>query len=170
MTCEFSRHLVAYLDGELPEPLRRQVAEHVARCPRCADELAELRRTRLLLEEWPAPEPAPAARAQARRRLLSRQPAPAGPSPSRLRPAWTRLLVRYALPLAAGALLAVAVSISWERTRDTGAPEEVIAELPVLENLDMLEALDVLTEWDNLEALAALEPAAGAENPEEVKP
>lgn len=170
MTCEFAQHLIPYLDGELAEPRRQQVAAHLARCPRCADELAELRRTRSLLEHWVAPEPAPAARAQARRRLLRPQPSPARSLPQPTVPTWTRLLVRYALPLAAGVLVAVLVGISWERVRRTTVPEGVIAELSVLENLDILEAMDVLTEWDNLQALAALEPTSSNENAEEVTP
>ena len=36
--------LSRYLDGDLPEPQRTRVAEHLARCPRCRAVLEEFRR------------------------------------------------------------------------------------------------------------------------------
>lgn len=38
-----SRHLAPYLDGKLPDELRRRADEHLARCERCSAELDEVR-------------------------------------------------------------------------------------------------------------------------------
>jgi len=173
MDCEIRQHLTAYLDGELSVPLRTKVAEHLGQCPRCARELEELRLTRSLLERWAVPDPAPEARARAWQALRR----DGGGVPERVGagPGWFRPVVRYALPVAAVALVAVLATLFLktafrEREGPLAVPDEVIAELPVLENLEMLEALDVLTEWENLQALAALEPTLLPGNAEEVTP
>lgn len=167
MDCQFHEHLVGYLDGELPEALSAQVEEHLGGCPACARELEELRLTGSLLERWAAPKPSAQARSRAWAALTS--PAVSEPKPVKERPRWLTPLIRYALPLAAGILVAVVLVAPWERGRPS-APDELIAELPVLENLEMLEALDVLTEWENLQVLAALEPTLVPANGEEVTP
>ena len=165
MDCEFCEHLVAYLDGELPDPLQARVKEHLRGCSACAHVLEELRQTRSFLEHWAVAEPRAASRSRAwnalgrpRRPALERR---------RERRVWVRPLVRYALPLAAGVLVAVLVMSPWDRWTHPSVPDEVIAELPVLENMEILEAMDVLTEWENLQVLAALELAG---NGEEVVP
>ena len=38
-------HLSDYIDGELPEPERERVEEHVGMCPQCRRVLATLRKT-----------------------------------------------------------------------------------------------------------------------------
>jgi anti-sigma factor RsiW len=155
MACSMNEHLVAYLDGELAGSLRDEVAQHIARCPECARELKELEVVRGLLARWPVREPGAQERARAWQRLQGARVAPA-----RQGAGWLRPLVRYALPAAAAMMLVVVLTISRERRAvDTGVPEEMIAQLPVLEDMDMLEVYDVLTEWENLEALTALEEA-----------
>jgi len=50
MTCETIRsHLVAYRDGELPEPDRAHVAAHLSTCPACTQEEAQLARMQQML-------------------------------------------------------------------------------------------------------------------------
>jgi anti-sigma factor RsiW len=156
-----NEHLIAYLDDELARPLHEEVARHVARCPECARELKELEAVRALFARWPVPEPGTEARARAWQKLQGARRAPrrrwgtwVWPPTSTIRP-----LIRYALPVAAAALVAVLVTVSWERRADTRVPEEMLAQLPVLEDMDMLEVYDVLTEWENLEALTTLEEA-----------
>jgi len=166
MSCEVREHLVAYADGELPSDLRREVEAHLAECPSCAQELAELEATRTLLKRWPAPQPSAEARSRAWGALQGRaQPSAARSAGRRV---WVRALVRYALPLAAAAAVLLVVTVPWGGDNGAAVPDELIAELPVLENLEMLEALDVLTEWDNLQALAALEPAPAGDDSLEV--
>jgi len=49
--------LSAYLDGELPAELRRQVEEHLEACPACREELAWLGRLDKTFDRLAAPSP-----------------------------------------------------------------------------------------------------------------
>lgn len=52
MDCAKTRFFLnAYLDGELPEPDRREVSDHLARCPRCGHRLESFRRVRAILKD-----------------------------------------------------------------------------------------------------------------------
>ena len=57
----------AVLSG--PELATPAVQEHLASCAACAEEIASLRRTMELLDEWQAPEPSPYFSARLRARL-----------------------------------------------------------------------------------------------------
>src|SRR5579875_189004 len=56
-----SKHVVSllseYQDGSLPDPVRREVSDHLARCPACAAENRALQHTVVLLNHLPMPEP-----------------------------------------------------------------------------------------------------------------
>jgi len=159
MSCDFQEHLVAFLDGELPEDHRRRLEEHLGRCSACARELDDLRSTRGLLDCWPEARSADEAKVRAWRALTRGTLPAAGRGPTRT--AWTRVLVRYALPVAAAAAIVVLATVPWRSASSHAVPDALIAELPVLQNLDMLEAMDILTEWDTLEALDALDAVNG---------
>ncbi len=59
MNCEQVReHLLKLAEKDAAAPIPA-VEEHLHECPRCAAELAGLRQTMALLEEWTAPEPSP---------------------------------------------------------------------------------------------------------------
>lgn len=78
MNCEQVREHLLKLAGKeaaLPIPA---VEEHLHQCRQCADELARLRQTMALLDEWVAPEPSPYfdARLRARMRAEAEHPAP----------------------------------------------------------------------------------------------
>ena len=76
MNCEQVRdHLLKLGGAQAPAPIPA-VEEHLQVCPRCAAELAGLRRTLALLEEWTAPEPSPYfdVRLRARLREEARRP------------------------------------------------------------------------------------------------
>lgn len=60
MTCETIRsHLVAYRDGELPEPDRAHVAAHLSTCPVCTREDAQLAGVHQLLTNLERITPSP---------------------------------------------------------------------------------------------------------------
>ena len=91
-----------------PAAVPAKVQTHVAECERCRRELAELKATMALLDEWKAPEPSPyfLTRLDARMRE-EREAAPAGWLAARWRGCARGLLtgpVRHARPLAAMAL------------------------------------------------------------------
>ncbi len=66
-TCEPSRRLSAYHDGEVDEAERAVLEAHLARCPACAAELARLRRLSRLVSTAGRPEAPPEVVARLRR-------------------------------------------------------------------------------------------------------
>lgn len=91
-----------------PKAVPAKVETHVAECERCQSELAELKATMALLDEWKAPEPNPyfLTRLDARMRE-EREAAPSGWLASRiarLRAGFAYGPVSHARPLAAMAL------------------------------------------------------------------
>src|ERR1700704_5237514 len=94
-----------------------RAAAHVRECEACTGELASLRSTMALLDEWTAPEPSAYFDAKLRARLKSE------PEPVR---GWQRLLAPVSgwKPAMAVALAAeMAVGISVYRTADTPPPD-----------------------------------------------
>jgi hypothetical protein len=61
--------LSAYLDGDLPEEERKEVAEHLRKCPRCAEEERALGETLSLLRTLPGEKAPPGLLAGVRRRI-----------------------------------------------------------------------------------------------------
>ena len=59
--CEFRARVMRYHDGELAPSERRKMAEHLARCPDCARELACLQALTRMVTDLPAPEMSGAA-------------------------------------------------------------------------------------------------------------
>jgi anti-sigma factor RsiW len=55
MACSFGNRLSAYHDGELDSASAAEVQRHVAECPACASELAELNSLSGLFEKSPRP-------------------------------------------------------------------------------------------------------------------
>ncbi|MGH9443003.1 MAG: anti-sigma factor family protein [Thermoanaerobaculia bacterium] len=71
MDCARTRFFLnAYLDGELAECDRRQVAQHLSRCERCAARLDSFRRVRAILKDRSPRQTAPA---DLRRRIARMQ-------------------------------------------------------------------------------------------------
>ena len=101
MNCEQVRERLLKLAGKATAPVPA-VEEHLHECPRCAAELAGLRQTLALLEEWTAPEPSPYfdARLRARLREEAARPAP-----------WWTWVRKPALAAAMVLLLAVGIGL-----------------------------------------------------------
>ncbi len=52
MKCKISEKILAlYVGGELSKSKEREVTEHIKECPKCAREVEELRRSRVILKE-----------------------------------------------------------------------------------------------------------------------
>ncbi len=101
MNCEQVREHLLRLAGKETAPIPA-VEEHLHQCARCAAELAGLRQTMALLEEWAAPEPSPYfdARVRARLREEAERPAP-----------WWAWVRKPALAAAMVLLLAVGIGL-----------------------------------------------------------
>lgn len=102
MNCEQVReHLLKLGAAPASAPIPA-VEEHLHECPRCAAELAGLRQTMALLDEWTAPEPSPYfdARLGARLREEAQRPV-----------SWWAWLRRPALAAALVLLVAAGISL-----------------------------------------------------------
>ena len=142
----------AVLSG--PELATAAVQEHLATCAACAQEVASLRETMNLLDEWRAPEPSPYFGARLRAHLREEQ-AQQGRS-------WLAWLRRPAVVTAAAALMAVGVGmlegVHWKETHrdivtvvDPGQPQIVntgaaVSDLQYLDN-----HADLFTDFDALD-------------------
>ena len=82
-----------------PELATAAVQEHLASCSACAQEVASLRQTMSLLDEWQAPEPSPYFSARVRAHVREER--------AHQSPGWLAWLRRPAVMTAAAALLAV---------------------------------------------------------------
>jgi anti-sigma factor (TIGR02949 family) len=122
MTCaELESRLHAYLDAELPEASARDVAAHVAQCPRCGPWYEEQRTLRAALRErLPALQAPPALRAEIRRALRA-----AGNAATADRPRMTR----FSGWLAAAAVLAGVAAGSWSLARRSALNDAITSEL-----------------------------------------
>jgi anti-sigma factor RsiW len=111
MNCDDARILMhGHLDGELDLAADLEIQRHIDECPRCASEYAALlaMRTRLKDEEFRFEAPA-ALKEKIRRALPTPAPVRSGGYQSR-RGAWMPRVARFALPLAVGAVLALAIA------------------------------------------------------------
>jgi anti-sigma factor RsiW len=111
MNCDDARILMhGHLDGELDLAADLEIQRHIEECPRCASEYAALlaMRTRLKDDEFRFEAPA-ALKEKIRRALPTPAPVRSGGYQSR-RGAWMPRVARFALPLAVGAVLALAIA------------------------------------------------------------
>ena len=111
MNCDDARILMhGHLDGELDLAADLEIQRHLEECPRCASEYAALlaMRTRLKDEEFRFEAPA-ALKERIRRALPIPAPVRSGGYQSR-RGAWMPRVARFAVPLAVGAVLALAIA------------------------------------------------------------
>ena len=111
MNCDDARVLMhAYIDGELDLAAGLELERHLAECPRCASEYAALSAVRARLKEEAFRYEAPAAlKEKIRRALPASVPSRATAYPSR-RGAWVPRAVRFAVPMAIGAMLALIIA------------------------------------------------------------
>lgn len=112
--------LAAYVDGELTPPQRAEVDAHLASCPRCQQELAELKALAAGLAALPKRQPAPQFLADIRRKIAR------GDKPEAVtwqdylfRPFW----LKFPLEMAALIALIVFVMRFEEQTPANRAPQ-----------------------------------------------
>lgn len=111
MNCDDARVLMhGHLDGELDLADDLEVQRHIEECPRCASEYATLRamRTRLKDEAFRFDAP-PALKEKIRRAIPASATSRSNGYPSR-RGAWVPRSVRFAVPMAIGAMLALIIA------------------------------------------------------------
>jgi len=103
MKCERLRQefMEAVLAG--PQVVSPEMQEHLQSCAACADELACLQRTMMLLEEWQAPEPSLYFNTRLRARMREETAAPAQ--------SWLAWLRRPVIAAAAAVLIALGAGL-----------------------------------------------------------
>src|SRR5215475_4675181 len=120
--------------------------EHLATCPACAAEIASLRQTIELLDEWQTPEPSPYFSARLRARMRDEQTTQTA--------GWLAWLRRPAIVMAAAALMAVGVGllegVHWNSDHGktmatTGSTVSAVGDLQYLDsNADLFSDFDAL--------------------------
>jgi len=130
VTCRDLRHLLPdAVDGELADPLWREVADHAAACPECARRLEFDRRLKeLVARRARLPEP-PAYLAEKVRRAVEHA---RGPRP---------LHRRFAVPALAAGVLAVVGVLAWV-VLGPGGPEPGLAEALARDHASYLARTD----------------------------
>jgi len=111
VNCDDARVLLhGHLDGELDLAADLEVQRHIEECPRCASEYAALRAMRTRLKDETFRFEAPAALKEKIRRALPVSPPPRANAYRSRRGAWVPRAVRFAVPMAIGAMLAVIIA------------------------------------------------------------
>src|SRR6266481_5237218 len=104
---DIQAELSAYVDGELSPPQRAVVEAHLASCPHCQQELAELKTLVLGVAALPKLEPAPRFLADVRRKIAGgEKPEPMTWQEYLFRPFWLKV------PLGVAALVAIAAFVT----------------------------------------------------------
>ena len=127
MNCDDARVLMhGHLDGELDLAADLEVQRHIEECPRCASEYAAMRAMRTRLKDEAFRFEAPAAlKERIRRAIPASPPSRAAAYPSR-RGTWVPRAIRFAVPMAIGAMLALIVA---PRTIGPGLNQRLASEV-----------------------------------------
>ena len=136
--------------SELISPAMR---DHLATCPACVAEVASLRQTMELLDEWQTPEPSPYFSARLRARMRDEQATQAR--------SWLTWMRRPAVVTAAAALMAVGVGLlegtHWKADHQqtvatTGVTVGAVGDLQYLDNnADLFSDFDALDDSSQTE-------------------
>ena len=111
MNCDDARILMhGHLDGELDLAADLEVQRHIEECPRCASEYAAMRAMRTRLKDEAFRFEAPSALKEKIRSAVPASPAPRALAYPSRRAAWIPRAARFAVPMAIGAVLALAIA------------------------------------------------------------
>lgn len=147
MSCErMESRILGYVDGRLKESERLEVEKHLATCAPCRVRVEEFRAVSGLLDELPVIEPSPAFDTRVRA-LVAAEPVKQN--------WWAWLHVSPRVAFAASMLLLAAIWLGYFHRPQTPqlpwsnqqvADEEMMQDLPVLEDHDVLSNFEPLKE------------------------
>jgi len=151
MNChEVKEQMLEMMTGENPP----QAVAHLRGCEACANELASLRSTMALLDEWQAPEPSPYFDSKLRARLK------AEPEPAR---GWRQWLVpltgwKPAMAVALAAVMVVGISVYKQNGGNTETqqitvvqPGSAVSDLQKLDkNQELYASFDLLDDDEDV--------------------
>ena len=147
MSCEkIASRMLGYIDGRLKEAERAEVEKHLASCAPCTLRVEEFRAVSGLLDELPVIEPSPEFDTRVRA-LVAAEPAK--------KDWWAWLRVPPRIALVASALLVAALWLGFYPQPQQALPwagnpqvadEQMMQDLPVLEDHDVLANFEPLKE------------------------
>lgn len=146
MNCEkIESRILSYIDGRLKESERQDVEKHLASCSACQLRAEEFRAVSGLLDELPVIEPSPAFDARVRA-LVAAEPVKQS--------WWAWLHVSPRVAFAASALLLAMLWLGFYQRPQPPLPwgnpqvadEQMMQDLPVLEDHDVLSNFEPLKE------------------------
>lgn len=146
MSCEkMENRILSYVDGRLKESERAEVEKHLAACGGCRMRVEEFRAVSGLLDELPVIEPSPAFDARVRA-LVAAEPVKQS--------WWSWLTVSPRVAFAASMLLLAALWLGFYQRPVPPSPwsnpqvadEQMMQDLPVLEDHDVLSNFEPLKE------------------------
>ena len=147
MSCEkISSRMLSYIDGRLKEGERAEVEKHLASCAPCALRVEEFRAVSGLLDELPVIEPSPGFDTRVRA-LVAAEPV------KKDWWAWLRVPPRIAVPASVLVIGALWLGLyprpprvqPWNGNTQV-ADEQMMQDLPVLEDHDVLANFEPLKE------------------------
>src|SRR5262249_4925580 len=128
-------------------PADPQVTAHVSQCNACTAELASMKQTMALMDEWEAPEPSPYFLTRLRAHVKEEREK----APATRWVAWLRrpvLAVSLATMLAAGGLVYRLVEVTQKSSDGPPAVGTAVADIDSLEkNHDLIIDTDLVNEW-----------------------
>jgi len=139
--------ILSYVDGRLKENERQDVEKHLAACAACQLRVEEFRAVSGLLDELPIIEPSPAFNARVHALVAA--------EPPRQQSWWSWLYVSPRIAFAASALLVAALWLGFVGHQHNQPPpfsnpqvadEQMMQDLPVLEDHDVLSNFEPLKE------------------------
>jgi anti-sigma factor RsiW len=139
--------ILSYVDGRLKENEKPEVEKHLATCASCQLRVEEFRAVSGLLDELPIIEPSPAFDARVHALVAA--------EPVKQASWWDWMRVSPRVALAAATLLLAALWLGWQRPAGQPQPwggnpqvadEQMMQDLPVLEDHDLLSNFEPLKE------------------------
>jgi len=160
MSCEkMESRILSYIDGRLKESERPEIEKHLATCAACQLRVEEFRAVAGLLDELPVIEPSPAFDARVHA-LVAAEPVK--------QDWWAWLHVSPRVAFAASMLLLATLWLGfYNRPAPTALPwDPQVADEQMMQDLPVLEDHDVLS---NFEPLKELPPPVQADQASEVQ-
>jgi anti-sigma factor RsiW len=145
MSCNrMENRILPYIDGRLKPGEMRDVEKHLATCPACQLRVNEFRALSGLLDELPQIEPSGAFDARVRARVAAEP----------VKRSWWFSFAPSVRVAFAASMLALAIIWLGSRPGDTlntqnagqETEQQVVSDLPVLENFDVLSNFDALSD------------------------
>jgi anti-sigma factor RsiW len=153
-----TKHLSAFIDGEISEALAEAVQAHVAGCPACAGQLERLRALHGALDQLPTQQPSDRFDGAFARRLQAAKRDQRAASASK--PRWGRWRLPAFAAAAAGLCAVAVVAVLALRTPqpridtpDAGDELELAMNLELLQDYDVVANLEALEDFEVVERM-----------------